>query len=282
MQDKPHFSIITPSFNMLSFLEMCAASIADQEEAAFEHIVVDGGSGDGTTRWLEQQPHIKSLSEKDSGMYDAINKGFARARGDILAYLNCDEQYLPGTLAFVKTYFEHNPAVDMIFGDMVLIRPDGALIAFRKGYPPRWFYILASFLYVPTCTMFFRRKIIDDGFYFDLNFKANADADFVVRLLRSRYVLKHVKKYLAAFTMTGKNLSSETIAQKESAIMYNQSPGYIKKLRWLLNGLRFLEKWCSGAYFQKKPLEYSVYVKDNGTQRKHFSAANPSFKWKWE
>jgi len=131
--------------------------------------------------------------------------------------------------------------------------------------------------------MFFRRKIIDDGFYFDLNFKANADADFVVRLLRSRYVLKHVKKYLAAFTMTGKNLSSETIRpKKESALMYNQSPGYIKKLRWLLNGLRFLEKWCSGAYFQKKPLEYSVYVKDSGTQRKHFSAANPSFKWKWE
>jgi glycosyltransferase involved in cell wall biosynthesis len=282
MQDKPYFSIITPSFNMLPFLEMCAASVADQEEAAFEHIVVDGVSTDGTVQWLEQHPQIKSLIEKDNGMYDAVNKGFRLAKGDILAYLNCDEQYLPGTLAFVKAYFEHNPGVDMIFGDMVLIRADGALIAFRKGYQPRWSYILASFLYVPTCTMFFRRKIIDDGFYFDLNFKANADADFVVRLLRSRYVLKHVKKYLAAFTMTGKNLSRDEIAHKESALMFNQSPVYIKRLRWLLNGLRFLEKFCSGAYFQKKPLEYSVYVKYKGTQRKHFSAANSSFKWKWE
>jgi len=267
---------------MLPFLEMCAASVADQEEAAFEHIVVDGVSTDGTVQWLEQHPQIKSLSEKDSGMYDAINKGFALAKGDILAYLNCDEQYLPGTLAFVKAYFEHNPKVDMIFGDMVLIRADGSFIAFRKGYQPRWPYILASFLYVPTCTMFFRRKIIDDGFFFDLNFKANADADFVVRLLRSGYALKHVRRYLAAFTMTGKNLSRDEIAQKESALMFNQSPIHIRKLRWLLNGLRFLEKCCSGAYFQKKPLEYYVYVKDKGTQRKHFSAASPSFKWKWE
>jgi glycosyltransferase involved in cell wall biosynthesis len=277
-----NFSIITPSYNMLPYLEMCAASIADQEGAECEHIVVDGASTDGTVQWLEQHPHIKSISEKDNGMYDAVNKGFHQAKGDILAYLNCDEQYLPGTLAFVKTYFEQNPGVDMIFGDMVLIRPDGSLIAFRKGYQPRWFYILASHLYVPTCTMFSRRKIIDEGFYFDLNFKANADADFVVRVLRSGYALKHVKKYFAAFTMTGRNLSSETIAKKESAFMFNQSPVYIRKLKWFLNGLRFLEKFCSGAYFQKKPLEYSVYVKNNETQRKHFSATHPSFKWKWK
>lgn len=266
---------------MLPYLEMCAASIADQEGAEFEHIVVDGASTDGTVQWLEQHPQIKSISEKDNGMYDAVNKGFRQAKGDILAYLNCDEQYLPGTLAFVKTYFEQNPGVDMIFGDMVLTRPDGSLIAFRKGYQPRWFYILASHLYVPTCTMFYRRRIIDEGFYFDLNFKANADADFVVRVLRNGYALTHVKKYFAAFTMTGRNLSSEKIAKKESAFMFNQSPVYIRRFRWFLNGLRFLEKFCSGAYFQKKTLEYSVYVKNNGTQRKHFSATNPSFKWEW-
>lgn len=275
-------SIITPSFNMLPYLELCAASIGDQEGAAVEHIVVDGASSDGTVQWLEKHPKIKHISEKDNGMYDAVNKGLKMAKGEFLAYLNCDEQYLPGTLVFVKDYFQQHPDVDMIFGDMVLTRPDGSLIAFRKGYQPRWFYILASHLYVPTCTMFFRRKIIEEDFYFDLSFKANADADFVVRLLRRPFRLKHVRKYLSAFTMTGKNLSSETVAHEESARMLEEAPFLVRKTRLILNALRLTEKYLSGSYFQKKPLEYAVFTRNNGIKRNRFSESHPSYKWKWE
>ena len=276
------FSIVTPSFNMLPYLELCAASIGDQEGATFEHIVVDGASSDGTVKWLEQHPGIKSISEKDNGMYDAVNKGLRMANGQFLAYLNCDEQYLPGTLAFVKDYFQKHPNVDVIFGDMVLTRPDGSLIAFRKAYQPRWFYILASHLYVPTCTMFFRRKIIEENFYFDLSFKANADADFVVRLLRRPFRLKYVREYLSAFTMTGKNLSSDTVAHDESARMLEEAPFLVRKTRPVLNVLRLTEKYLSGSYFQKKPLDYAVYTRDNGIKRNRFSEPHPSYKWKWE
>lgn len=267
---------------MLPYLELCAASIGDQEGPTVEHIVVDGASTDGAVQWLKQHPEIRSISEKDNGMYDAVNKGLRMATGEFLAYLNCDEQYLPGTLAFVKEYFQQHPNVDMIFGDMVLTRPDGSLIAFRKAYQPRWFYILAAHLYVPTCTMFFRRKIIEENFYFDLSFKANADADFVVKLLRRPFRLKYVRKYLSAFTMTGKNLSSETVAQKESARMFNGAPFIVRKTRLIINALRLTEKYLSGSYFQKKPLEYSVYTRDNSIKRNRFSAPNPSYKWKWE
>ena len=276
------FSIVTPSFNMLPYLELCAASIGDQEGATFEHIVVDGASSDGTVKWLEQHPGIKSISEKDNGMYDAVNKGLRMANGQFLAYLNCDEQYLPGTLAFVKDYFQKHPNVDVIFGDMVLTRPDGSLIAFRKAYQPRWFYILAAHLYVPTCTMFFRRKIIEENFYFDLSFKANADADFVVRLLRRPFRLKYVREYLSAFTMTGKNLSSDTVAHDESARMLEEAPFLVRKTRPVLNALRLTEKYLSGSYFQKKPLDYAVYTRDNGIKRNRFSEPHPSYKWKWE
>ncbi len=275
-------SIVTPSFDMLDYLKCCAASVKDQEGVSHEHIVVDAVSADGTPQWLKRQSHIKNIVEKDNGMYDAVNKGLRMAKGEILAYLNCDEQYLPGTLAFVKNYFQQHPAVDMIFGDMVLTRPDGSLIAFRKAYRPRWFYILAAHLYVPTCTMFFRRKIVEKGSYFDLSFKANADADFVVRLLRNGYRLRHVRKYLSAFTMTGRNLSGDAVAHGESERMLREAPSLVRNARWVLNPLRLTEKYLSGAYFQKKPLEYAVYTRDNNTRRTHFTEPHPSYKWKWE
>ena len=89
-------SVVTPSLNQIGFLKDCCASVADQQGADFEHVVVDGASSDGSPAWLGQMPGIVSISEADRGMYEAVNKGLRLARGDILAQLNCDEQYLPG------------------------------------------------------------------------------------------------------------------------------------------------------------------------------------------
>ncbi len=266
---------------MLSYLKKCAASVADQQGGNFEHIVVDGGSTDGTAEWLAQQKHIESTSEKDNGMYDAINKGLKKAKGNILAYLNCDEQYLPGTLEYVKDYFEKNPDVDMIFGDLLLIRPDGTLAAYRKGYQPRWYYIITSHLYVLTCTMFFRRKIIEKGFFFDTGLRAAGDEEFVVRVLRGGINAKHVKRYQAAFTITGKNLGADEQARQERKQLLAKAPFHINISILHLNFLRLMEKFFSGAYFQKKPLEYSVYVQGEN-QRKTFCVENASSRWRYE
>ncbi|MCP4216679.1 MAG: glycosyltransferase [bacterium] len=275
------FSIITPSYNMLEYLECCAASITDQQNTVLEHIVVDGLSTDGTAEWLKERKGIKSIIEKDSGMYDAVNKGLRRAKGGILAYLNCDEQYLPGTLDFVKRYFAIHPEIDIIFGDMLLTRADGSLAAYRKSHQPRWVYILASHLYVASCTMFFRRKVFDEGLCFDLNYKANADADFVVRVLRKGFKVKHVAKYLSAFTLTGQNLSNDEIAHEEAARMLAQTPPQVRLTRPLLNLMRLGEKYLNGCYLQKSPLEYSIYVKGDPSTRKEFSIKEPSYKWQW-
>ena len=91
------FSIVTPSFRNSRWLKLCIASVADQQGVEFEHIVQDSCSDDGTQDWLPRDRRVKAFIEKDSGMYDAVNRGYRRAQGDILAYLNCDEQYLPGT-----------------------------------------------------------------------------------------------------------------------------------------------------------------------------------------
>src|SRR6266704_4923256 len=107
------FSIITPSFRSSGWLKLCLASVADQR-VAVEHIVQDAGSDDGTLDWLLRDKRAKVFVEKDQGMYDAINRGLRRASGDILAYLNCDEQYLPGALAAVGKFFEQHSNVDVL------------------------------------------------------------------------------------------------------------------------------------------------------------------------
>lgn len=265
---------------MLSYLKKCALSIRDQQNVRLEHIVIDGESTDGTAEWLQRNKRTLSVSEADRGMYDAINKGFRMAGGKFLAYLNCDEQYLPGTLDWVKDYFKEHPDVDMIFGGAYLIRPDGSLIAFRKATRPRRSFILASHLYILTCAMFFRRRIIDDGFLMDPRYRVWGDVEFVVRLLRNGYRVRHVGQYLSVYTMTGKNLSDGDNAVLERLRLMEQSPRFIRRLAWLLNAVRLGEKFLSGAYFQKKPLEYSVYTDEN--RRRNFRVDKASFKWRLE
>src|SRR5438105_12902146 len=116
------FSIITPSFRSSSWLKLCIASVADQQAEA-EHIVQDAGSDDGTLDWLRQDRRVTVFVEKDQGMYDAINRGMRLASGDILAYLNCDEQYLPGALRRAAAFFEQHPGIDVLFGKNIIVDP---------------------------------------------------------------------------------------------------------------------------------------------------------------
>jgi len=118
-------SVITPSYKQLSWLKLCAASVADQAGVEVEHIIQDAGTGPELDAWAAAQPTIKLKVEPDSGMYDAINRGLKRATGEICAYLNCDEQYLPGTLRMVADFFATHPEVDVLFGDAILIDGSG-------------------------------------------------------------------------------------------------------------------------------------------------------------
>src|SRR5262249_10318369 len=108
------FSIVTPSYRNSQWLKLCIASVADQEGVEVEHIVQDACSDDGTQDWLLHDRRVRAFVEKDHGMYDAVNRGFRRARGDILAYLNCDEQYLPGALRNVLAFFKRAPNVEVV------------------------------------------------------------------------------------------------------------------------------------------------------------------------
>jgi len=134
---------------------------------------------------------------------------------------------------------------------------------------------------VLTCTMFFRRKIIEKGFFFDTGLRTAGDEEFVVRVLRGGINAKHVKRYQAAFTITGKNLGADEQARQERKQLLAKAPFHINISILHLNFLRLMEKFFSGAYFQKKPLEYSVYVQGEN-QRKTFCVENASSRWRYE
>src|SRR5207244_12538649 len=127
---------ITPSFRNSSWLKLCLASVADQSGVELEHLVQDSCSDDETKDWLPGDPRVKAVIEKDAGMYDAVNRGFRRATGDVLAYLNCDEQYLPGALKQVADFFVKHPGVEVLFADAIVIGPDGNYICNRPALVP--------------------------------------------------------------------------------------------------------------------------------------------------
>ena len=127
------FSIITPSFRNSDWLKLCIASVADQQGVELEHIVQDSCSDDGTQDWLPRDPRVKAFIEKDGGMYDAVNRGYRRATGDILAYLNCDEQYLPGALKAVHDFFEAHPQIEVALAGSIVTDGDGKYICHRHS-----------------------------------------------------------------------------------------------------------------------------------------------------
>ncbi|MBN2386540.1 MAG: glycosyltransferase [Anaerolineales bacterium] len=114
--NKLPFSIITPCFNRVDLIAEAVESVLQQDYPDFEHIIVDGGSTDGTLEVLSRYPHLRVISEPDEGIYDAINKGLRLARGEVIGWLNTDDLYPPGTFTAVAKAFNQHPGVQAVMG----------------------------------------------------------------------------------------------------------------------------------------------------------------------
>ncbi|MDD2235849.1 MAG: glycosyltransferase family 2 protein [Kiritimatiellae bacterium] len=273
---RPFCSIITPSRNMAGPLRCCAASVSDQ--AAAQHIIVDAASTEGTLEWLKNSNHSAWISEPDSGMYDALNKGFVRASGDILAWLNADEQYLPGALENVRAVFDRYPDVDIVYGDSLVVDAENQLICVRKGEPLRRIYLLNDCLHVLTCGIFFRRRLWDDGFRFNPDLRCAGENDFFLRVLKAGAKTKYLPGFLAAFTVTGSNLGVTDLARKELAELHANHPGWITIARPLITLFRRVEKIRNGAYRMPAKLFYELYARDEKTRRE-YTATSVTYHW---
>lgn len=281
MTGHPHydFTVITPSFNMLPYLRRCCASVGDQRGISVQHLVIDGGSVDGSAEWLRSRRPDSSVIEPDEGMYDALNKGLERARGDYVCYLNCDEQHLPGALARAGRYFATHADIDVLFGGILLVRPDGTLIAHRKPYAVRAFYIRHAHLYVPPAAMFLRRRVLEAGLRFDKRYRTIGDMVFVLELLARQFRVGCLPDYFTAFTQRDCNLGGSNQAKQELTAFRRRQLGARRILSPLVNCCRRLEKLMAGGFTTYLPLRYAL-VDGASESRREFVATGASFRWR--
>jgi glycosyltransferase involved in cell wall biosynthesis len=197
----PTISMVTPCLNSARFLPFTMDSILDQEYPVLEYIVQDGASTDETMSVVDgyRDRLVHAVSEKDSGMAQAINRGFAHTSGEIMAYLNADDLLLPGSLHYVAAYFARHPEVDVVYSHRVLIDADSAEIG-RWIMPPHDDAVLSWVDYVPQETLFWRRSIWDKaGGAMDESFRFALDWDLLLRFRSAGATFARVPRFLGAF-----------------------------------------------------------------------------------
>ena len=207
----PKFSIVTTSLNQAGFIDANIGSVVAQQYPDVEHIVVDGGSTDGTLEILKRYPHLRWISEPDRGQSQAFNKGLAMATGEVVGWLNSDDTYEPGVFGLVAEQFR-DPDIHVVYGDGHEIDGSGAV---TKGYRSRdvsfeglvkywrWRYEFVQ----PA--FFFRRSVFADVGMLDEDLHYAMDYDLFVRLAK-KYQFLYIPKPLAnlrlhAASKTGKN-----------------------------------------------------------------------------
>lgn len=272
-------SVITPSFRNSRWLKLCIASVADQTGVEVEHIIQDACSDDGTQDWLPHDRRVKAIIEKDGGMYDAINRGWQRAGGEVLAQLNCDEQYLPGALASVAGHFQRHPETDILVADTVVVDAEGNFICCRKSLEP-WPGLI--WLYNPTITssIFIHRRVIEKcKLLFDTRWRYLGDAFWMTEAVNRRLNFAVLRRYTSTFADTGENLCLIPAAQREREIKVEMTPAWIRRLRWPLVQLNRTRQLLRGTYRQK-PFNYSLYTHASPNQRVDIAVENPTCFWR--
>ena len=179
-------TVVTPSYNQAAFLEQTIRSVLDQDCENLEYILVDGGSTDGSLEIIRRYSDRLAwwVSEPDRGQTDAINKGFARATGDVLAWLNSDDTYESGALREAVDFLDRHPEVGLVYGDANYIDGEGRVIGRFNARQTDTERLMRGAVYIPQQAAFFRRRLWEQVGPLDPDFYFAMDYDLWVRLAR--------------------------------------------------------------------------------------------------
>lgn len=211
MPELPSITVVTPSFNAAETIRETLASVRGQDYPHLEHVIVDGGSTDGTVEILESWEGIRFVSEPDRGLSHAMNKGIAMATGDVIGWLNADDFYEPGALQAVGRAFAANPGAEWATGKCRIVDGDGkeirrAVTAYKNALLKSYslpLYLTQNFISAPAT--FVRKDAYGDEPYSE-RFKVSMDYDTQLRLAR-RTPPVFIDRELSAFRMMEGTLS---------------------------------------------------------------------------
>ena len=200
----PKVSIVTPSFNQAPFLEQTLRSVLEQDYPNLEYIVIDGGSSDGSLEIIHKYADRLAYwqSQPDQGQTDAINQGFARASGEILAWLNSDDLLLPGAVSVAVRALHEHPEAAMVYGDALLINAEGKTIGKFPAAQTDYRKLRRGYVHIPQQASFFRADLWQQVAPLDVSFYFAMDYDLWVRLA-ALAPLVYVPELWAAFRLHG-------------------------------------------------------------------------------
>jgi len=217
MPSLPFFSIVTPSYNQARFVEATLQSVLTQDYPHKEYLVLDGGSTDGSAdiirRYAERLDYW--VSESDRGQAHAINTGFARAKGDVLGWLNSDDTLLPGALTAMAETFAAHPEVDLVYGDFVYTDPDGNHLRRRHVFPNLTYETLWHHDYLGQPAVFFRRSLWERIGPLDESLYNCMDWDLFLNMWKVCHPL-HIPRVLATYRLQP---SSKSAAEDSVRVM---------------------------------------------------------------
>jgi len=275
----PKITVVTPSLNQGGFIRETIESVLSQEYPDLEYWIVDGGSTDGTLEALHSYgSRIRWVSENDSGQAEAVNKGFARATGEILGWLNSDDTYLPGALQAVGEFFAAHPAAASVYGDAYCVDRDGRN---ARPYPTRDFEIesFAGQCYVCQPTVFFRRVLLQQMAPLDTRLHLCLDYELWMRLFRLRPPVR-LKRFLATSRMYAENktLRERTSMLREVIATVRRHYGYVPYSWALARGSHFWHR--NDQYFDPRPTTLPVFALTVALLC-WYNRSSPRYLWRW-
>lgn len=224
-------SILTPSYNSRKCIERAIESVLDQDYNDWEHIIVDGGSTDGTIELLKKYPHLRWISEPDKGQSDAMNKAFEMSTGDLIGYLNADDYYEQSAFGHAVSCFQKNADCDFVLGDMQILHIENGVVVRSEwdNASTKYKEIVYPYRYrFPSnpVSYFYKRRVQSDYEGFALNNHYTMDYHFLLYAYQNYQIFK-TDKLFGYFVMDGQNKTSKFVDIKKECI--REAMRYVRK-----------------------------------------------------